>query len=68
MVEDEIMREIRATREAFALRFNYDIQAMLDYLRAEGEKSGCPGVSFAPRRPEGWVEPDETPPAETRPL
>jgi len=65
MIEDNILREIRETREAFARRFNYDVDAMGEYLRTQQEESGRPVVRLAPRRPEGWVAPESVQPAET---
>ena len=33
MIEDDILREIRATREAFAAAHNYDVRAMGETLK-----------------------------------
>lgn len=52
--EDDIMREIRATRAAFAEAHSYDQKAMGDTLRRMQAESGVPTVSFPPR-PVKWV-------------
>ena len=49
MIEDDIMREIRATRDNFAAEHNYDVRAMVAALRAEEAASGRLVVSFPPR-------------------
>jgi hypothetical protein len=35
---DEIVEEVRAARDAFAARFNYDLDAMFDYLKAKEQE------------------------------
>ena len=54
MIEDDILKEIRATREAFAQMHNYDIDAMVEYLRRRTEAGDRPVVRLEPRRPVGW--------------
>lgn len=49
MNEDEIVREVRAAREAFAASHGYDIRAMVAALHALGIASGRELVRFAPR-------------------
>ena len=61
MTDDEALQQVWAAKEAFARRFNYDLQAMGDYLRAKQEEEGYPVVRRAPRRPEGWVPPPTEP-------
>jgi len=56
MIEDDIIREIRATRDAFAQSHNYDVWAMMAALREAGDRDDLPIVRLAPRRP---VEDDE---------
>jgi hypothetical protein len=34
-LKDEIVEEVRATREAYAARFNYDLGAMYEDLKAK---------------------------------
>ncbi len=65
MIEDEVMRGVWAAKDAFARRFNYDIDAMGAYLREQQEKSGRSVVRLAPRRPTGWVEPESDQPMTT---
>jgi len=48
MWEDPIVAEVRKIREKLAARFNYDIDALFDYLREREKTSGHPIVS--PRR------------------
>jgi hypothetical protein len=60
VIEDDIIREIRATREAFAAAHGYDIRAMVETLRALGESSGREVVDLPPR-PALPVEPLPTP-------
>ncbi len=48
--QDEVMREVRATREAYAARFNYDIGAIFRDAKAKEGESGHEVVTRAPRR------------------
>jgi len=61
MIEDEIVREVRATREAFAASHGYDIRAMVAALHKLGIASGRELVRLAPRpaipRPNGSQSP-----------
>jgi len=47
----DVIREVRAAREAFAAKHNYNLAAMFSALRKEQGASGHPVVSFAPRKP-----------------
>ena len=50
MEQDEIIREVRAIREAYAEEFGFDIRALFeDAKRHEGE-DGREVVSLEPRR------------------
>jgi hypothetical protein len=49
MTDDAIIREIRATREAFAAAHGYDIQAMGDTLRRLTAESGREVTTLPPR-------------------
>ena len=49
MIEDEVVREVRAAREAFAASHGYDIRAMVAALHELGIASGRDVVRFAPR-------------------
>ncbi len=52
MWKDKIVEELHKFREAHAAQFNYDVRAIVESLREEGEKSGRQVVSFAKGRPE----------------
>ena len=47
MTDDPILAEIRAFREEYARRFNYDLRAIVKDLRTRQEESGRKIVSFA---------------------
>ncbi len=47
---DPIGAEIRAVRDAHAARFNYDVTAIFEDIRAKQEASGRDYVSCPPRR------------------
>jgi hypothetical protein len=49
MTEDEVVREVRAARDAFAASHGYDIRAMVAALREMGIASGREVVPVAPR-------------------
>ncbi len=51
MIEDEVVREVRAAREAFAASHGFDIRKMVDALHELGVASGRELVEFAPRPP-----------------
>ena len=51
MTEDEVVREVRVAREAFAASHGYDIRAMVVALREVGVASGREVVRLAPRPP-----------------
>ena len=51
MMEDDILREIRAFRDEYARQFGYDIAAMGRDLREQQRTCGRQVVSFPPRRP-----------------
>jgi hypothetical protein len=48
---DDILREVRAVREAYAKRFGYDLLAIHRDLKEKERASGRRIVSFPPRRP-----------------
>ncbi|MDX2041988.1 MAG: hypothetical protein SF097_12100 [Acidobacteriota bacterium] len=53
MNSDPIIEELHQVRERFAARFNYDVAAMVAYLRQQQEKEiNHPVVSFAQPRHE----------------
>ena len=55
-METDIIREIRAFREAFAAEYGYDVKAIGDALRKRLAESGAEVVSFGPR-PAVHIEP-----------
>jgi hypothetical protein len=55
-METDIIREIRAFRDAFAAAHGYDVHAIGDALRKQLAESGRPVVSFGPR-PAEPIEP-----------
>lgn len=65
MIEDDILKEIRATRDAFAQRHGYDLNSMIAYLRKLDELGDKPVVRLAPRRPvfPGDPRPGPAPPS-----
>jgi len=51
MWKDEIVEEVRRNREAYAAKFNFDLQAMYDDLKKAERKSRRKKVSFKPKKP-----------------
>ena len=51
MWKDEIVEEVRKRREAYAAKFNYDLQAMYEDLKKAERKSKRKKVSFKPKKP-----------------
>jgi hypothetical protein len=49
MIEDEVVREVRAAREVFAAAHGFDIARMVAALHELGIASGREVVRFAPR-------------------
>lgn len=49
MIEDEVVREVRAAREAFAATHGYNIRAMVAALHELGLASGREVVRLPPR-------------------
>ena len=52
MIEDEVMQQVRAAKEAFAASHGYDLRRMHEALRKMDEESGVPTVRLEPRKPE----------------
>jgi hypothetical protein len=52
MSEDPVVAEVRAIRDAYAKRFNYDLDAMARDLRAKEAAGNRQIVLPAPRRAE----------------
>lgn len=60
MTEDEVVREVRAARDAFAASHEYDIRAMVAALHELSLASGREVVQLAPRtvqRPKPLLQP-----------
>ena len=53
MYQDPIVAEVRAIREAYAKRFNYDLDAIYRDLKEQERKSGRKMVSFSGRGKRG---------------
>lgn len=51
MWKDEIVEEVRRNREAYAARFNFDLQAMYRDLKKAEKKSKRKKVSLKPKKP-----------------
>jgi hypothetical protein len=49
MIEDEIVREVRAAREAFAASHGYDVRKMVAALHDVGVATGRELISLSPR-------------------
>jgi len=50
MWNDEIVEEVRKHREAYAAKFNFDLQAMYEDLKKAERKSKHKKVSFKPKK------------------
>ena len=57
MVNDDVLREVRATREMYASLHNYDVRAMVADLQARDLASDWQVVRLPPRRPIQAAEP-----------
>ncbi len=51
MIEDSVVQEVRAVRDAFARSFGYDIRAMVAHLRALDASGDRPVIRLSPRPP-----------------
>ena len=63
-MNDEVVREVRAAREAFARAHGYDAYAMVAALQKMNDAGDWPVVSMPPRRPRK-AEVGETTPNQT---
>ena len=59
---DPIIAELRAIRQAYAARFDYDVEAMFRDIRARQEASGCEYVRLPARRTTGDGRPEDPAP------
>jgi hypothetical protein len=50
MSQDSVVDEVREVRDAYAKRFNYDLQAIACDLKEQEKKSGRKLVSLPPKR------------------
>ena len=50
MAQDEIIKEVRAIREAYAERFGFDIEAIYRDAKAREAKSNREVVALEPKR------------------
>jgi len=57
MKADPIVEEVRKAREAYAARFNFDLEAIYADLKAKEREGGRKHVSRPPRRPAGRDKP-----------
>jgi hypothetical protein len=51
MWEDPIVKETRAAREELLERFNYDLDALCEYLQQQESRSSKKAVTLEPRSP-----------------
>jgi hypothetical protein len=51
MWNDEIVEEVCKHREAYASKFNFDLQAIYEDLKKAEQKSKHKKVSFKPKKP-----------------
>ena len=50
MTNDPIVAEVRAARDAYAAKFNYNLHAMFEDLRRQDRESGRKTVRFPAKR------------------
>jgi hypothetical protein len=51
MIEDDLVQEVRAVREAYCRQFGYDLAAIMRHLREQEQVGDRPVVRLAPKRP-----------------
>ena len=51
MWNDPIVEEVRKNREAYAAKFNFNLQAIYEDLKKAEQKSKRKKVSFKPKKP-----------------
>ena len=61
MIEDDVLREVRAAREAYARLHDFDVRAMAADLRARDLAGDWPVVRRPSRRPKPVAVPAEAP-------
>lgn len=51
MVDDEIIKEVRRTRDELAARFDYDLDAICAHYQKMQQERGIQTVTLPPRKP-----------------
>lgn len=51
MIEDGLVQEVRAAREAYCQQFGFNLAAIMRHLRERERAGNRPVVRLAPRRP-----------------
>ena len=64
MWQDPIVQEVRAIRDAYAKKFNYDIEAIYRNLKEQEAKSNREFISLPPKRIKPIKKKDPTKDAE----
>ncbi len=59
MIDDDVMREVRAAKEAYAQSHNFDLTAIVADLRAKEAAGDRPVVRRPPRRPRQVKAPEK---------
>jgi len=57
MIQDDVLRQVREARDAYARSHGYNVRAMVADLRARNLAGDWPVVSRPPRRPKPVVAP-----------
>lgn len=60
MVEDDVLRDVRAAREAYARLHNFDVRAIVADLQARDLAGDWPVVRHAPRSPSRPAAPNQS--------
>jgi hypothetical protein len=60
MIEDDVIRGVRAAREAFGQKHHFNIRAMVADLQAQDLAGDWPVVSLPPRRPPSTRTPNKS--------
>jgi len=50
--KDEVVEEVRAARQAYAARFDYDLERMFEDLRKQEEEDPSPRANLEPLKPQ----------------
>ena len=60
MIEDDVIRGVRAAREAFGQRHGFNIRVMVAELRAQDSAGDWPVVNLPARRPQSSRTPNKS--------